>query len=107
MAGTFIWKYLNSGEFVSISVLKRCPVQELLCPPGLQEADFLKLLRSIFPQLAADKPFDVFTTYKTGRLQPLKVETLTPEEICRTMRSTRAGKTALYIRLKVVFFNRL
>lgn len=68
----------------------------------MQEADFLDLLRSTFPQLAAQEPFDVFTTDRTKRLQPLRVKTLTPEEICRSIRLTGAGNSALYIRLKVL-----
>ncbi|KAK2899465.1 zinc finger protein 37-like [Channa argus] len=73
-----------------------CTVQELLCPPGLQEADFMNLLRSTFPQLAADKPFDIFAPDRKRRLQLLNLETLTPEAICWN----RAGKSTLYIRLK-------
>lgn len=86
-------------------MFKKFPVQELQCPRGLQEPDFLSLLRSTFPQLAADKPFDVFTSDRSRRLHPLRVKTLTPEEICRTIRSMGAGNSALYIRLKVVSFN--
>nr|XP_020477814.1 zinc finger protein 436-like isoform X1 [Monopterus albus] len=85
---------------LSNSVFKKYRPQELQCPCGLQEVDFLVLLRSTFPQLAADKPFDVFTTDHSRKLQPLKAETLTPEEIYRTIRS--AGNSALYIRPKVV-----
>ncbi|XP_056224846.1 zinc finger protein 502-like [Seriola aureovittata] len=88
------------NDVLSKSVFQKCPVQELQCPRGLQEADFLDLLRSTFPQLAGDKPFDFFTSDRTRRLQPLKVTTLTPEEIYRTIRSTGAGNSALYIRLK-------
>uniref|UniRef100_A0A3B4T2U2 Uncharacterized LOC111233142 n=2 Tax=Seriola dumerili TaxID=41447 RepID=A0A3B4T2U2_SERDU len=87
-------------EVLSARVFQQCPVQELQCPHGLQEADFLDLLRSTFPQLAADKPFDFFTTDRSRTLQPLRVKTLTPEEICGTIRSIGAGNSALYIRLK-------
>ena len=90
-----------------VPVFKKFPVQELRCPPGLQEPDFLDLLRSSFPQLAAGKPFDVFRSDRTRRLQPLRVKTLTPEEIYRTIRSTGARNSALYIRLKVLFPLRL
>lgn len=77
-------------------------VQDLKCPRGLQEADFLDLLRSTFPQLAGDdKPFDMFKSDRSRRLQRLRVKTLTPEEIYRTMKSTGVEKTLLYIRLKV------
>uniref|UniRef100_A0A3B4WVV7 C2H2-type domain-containing protein n=1 Tax=Seriola lalandi dorsalis TaxID=1841481 RepID=A0A3B4WVV7_SERLL len=87
-------------EVLSAKVFQQCPVQELQCPRGLEEADFLDLLRSTFPQLAADKPFDFFTTDRRRTLQPLRVKTLTPEEICGTIRSIGAGNSALYIRLK-------
>ncbi|XP_026225000.1 zinc finger and SCAN domain-containing protein 2-like isoform X2 [Anabas testudineus] len=90
----------SQTDILSKNVFKKFPVQELQCPRGLQEADFLSLLRSTFPQLAADKPFDVFTSDRSRRLQPLKVKALTPEEICRTIRSSGAGNSALYIRLK-------
>ncbi|KAK2899478.1 uncharacterized protein [Channa argus] len=87
-------------DILSKSVFKRCPVQELHCPRGLQEADFLNLLRSTFPQLPADKPFDVFTSDRSKRLHPLRVKTLTPEEVSRAIRCSGAGNSALYIRLK-------
>ncbi|KAM7376839.1 hypothetical protein PAMA_013551 [Pampus argenteus] len=83
---------------LSVSVFQKYPLQQLQCPLGLQEADFLQLLRSSFPQLAADEPFDVFTTDRGKKLLPLTVKTLTPEEIYRSIRS--AGHSALYIRLK-------
>ncbi|XP_044197854.1 uncharacterized protein LOC122974068 isoform X1 [Thunnus albacares] len=85
---------------LSTNVFQKYPLQELRCPLGLQESDFLDLLRSTFPQLAARQPFDVFTCDRTKRLQPLTVKTLTPEEIDRTIRSIGAGTSALYIRLK-------
>ncbi|XP_067436571.1 uncharacterized protein [Thunnus thynnus] len=85
---------------LSTNVFQKYPLQELRCPLGLQESDFLDLLRSTFPQLAADRPFDIFTCDRAKRLQPLTVKTLTPEEIDRTIRSTGAGTSALYIRLK-------
>ena len=86
-------------EVFCVSVFQKYPLQELQCPLGLQEEDFLDLLRSTFPQLGADKPFDVFTTDHTRKLQPLRVETLTPEQIYRSIRSS--GHSALYIRLQV------
>ncbi|XP_034424710.1 zinc finger protein 853-like isoform X1 [Hippoglossus hippoglossus] len=82
---------------LSSEVFQKYPLQELQCRRGLQETDFLHLLRSTFPQLAAD--FDFFTTDRSRKLHPLKVETLTPEEIHRSIRSN--GNSALYIRLKV------
>ncbi|XP_038587337.1 zinc finger protein 436-like [Micropterus salmoides] len=76
-------------------VLKR-PVQELRCPRALQEPDFLDLLKSTFPQLP--ERFDVFTTDATKTLTPLKLNTLTPEDIQRSIKSRRKGRFALYIR---------
>uniref|UniRef100_UPI0037E915FF zinc finger protein 37-like n=1 Tax=Semicossyphus pulcher TaxID=241346 RepID=UPI0037E915FF len=87
-------------DVLSKSVFQKSPVQDLQCPRGLQEADFLDLLRSSFPQLADRKLFDFFTSDRSKRLQPLSVTTLTPEEICRSIRLSGAGKSALYIRLK-------
>ncbi|XP_062301146.1 zinc finger protein 250-like [Scomber scombrus] len=76
-------------------------VQKLNCPRGLTEADFLDLLRFIFPELPeGDRPFDAFLTDKCKRLQPLRVKTLTPEEILRSIKSTGKGGSALYIQLK-------
>lgn len=71
--------------------------EELQCPCGLQEADFLNLLRSTFPLLGADRAFDPLVTDRSGRkLLPLNVESFTPEQVCRA-----AGPSALYLRLKV------
>ncbi|KAM9426146.1 uncharacterized protein KZ484_016693 isoform 2-T2 [Pholidichthys leucotaenia] len=79
-------------------VFKNSPVQELQCPRGLQESDFLDLLRSTFPQLGDDEPFDIFTTDRSRRLLPLKINKLTPEEIHKAIKST--GHSALYIKRK-------
>ncbi|XP_030287005.1 zinc finger and SCAN domain-containing protein 2-like [Sparus aurata] len=87
-------------DVLSKRVFQKCPVQELQVPRGLQEPDFLDLLRSTFPQLAAQEPFDFFTSDRTKRLQPLRLKTLTPEEIHRSIRRSGAGNSALYIRLK-------
>ncbi|XP_038587336.1 zinc finger protein 2-like isoform X2 [Micropterus salmoides] len=73
-------------------------VQDLRCDRGLQENDFLDLLRSTFPQLTGH--FDVFTTDTTRTLTPLKLNTLTPEEIQRSIQSIGKGRSALYIRAK-------
>ncbi|MED6262399.1 hypothetical protein ATANTOWER_018926 [Ataeniobius toweri] len=78
-------------------VLKKYKLKKLKCPRGMQEAEFLKLLRSTFPQLAADRPFDYFMTNLTKKLLPLNLESITPEQIC-----SAAGSSALYIRLKPV-----
>lgn len=75
-------------------------MQELQCPRGLQEAEFLDLLKSTFPQLAADKPFEILTANRSKRLYPLRVNTVTPEEIHRIIKSNRLS--ALYIQLKVL-----
>lgn len=80
-------------------MFQKYPLHELQCRRGLQEADFLHLLRSTFPQLATDEPFDVFITDNTRKLQPLKIDLWTPEAIERTIRAN--GNSALYIRLKV------
>ncbi|TDG99439.1 hypothetical protein EPR50_G00193350, partial [Perca flavescens] len=85
----------SHSDVLSNRVFKKNPVQDLRCPRGLQEEDFLSLLRSTFPQLAAHEPFDVFTTDWSRRLTPLSVAPLTPEEIC-----SRPRNSALYIRLK-------
>ncbi|XP_078138427.1 uncharacterized protein LOC144538179 [Centroberyx gerrardi] len=91
----------SQTNVLSKNVFKKCPVQEVKCPRGLQEADFLDLLSSSFPQLAGrNKLFDLFTTDRSRRLQPLKLKTLTPEEIDRSVKSIGAGNSALYVRLK-------
>ncbi|XP_035984815.1 uncharacterized protein LOC105919954 isoform X3 [Fundulus heteroclitus] len=82
-------------EVVTDQVEEEYPVHELPCRSGQQEADFLDLLRSTFPQLAPNTPFESFITDNSRRLQPLKVESFTPEQIC-----VAAGNSALYLRLK-------
>lgn len=84
----------------SSAALKKSPLLKLQCPRGLKEADFLQLLKSSFPQLSADnKRFDILTSDKRRRLQPLRVKTVTPENIQRSMMGWE--KSPLYIRLKV------
>ncbi|KAM4565387.1 uncharacterized protein V3H82_014451 isoform 2-T2 [Fundulus diaphanus] len=83
---------------LSNSVFKKSPIWDLGCPHGLEEAAFLDLLRSTFPQLAAGEPFDTFITDKSRKLQPLNVKALTPEEIYTAIKSI--GNSALYIRPK-------
>ncbi|XP_023202193.1 uncharacterized protein LOC111610998 isoform X1 [Xiphophorus maculatus] len=78
-------------------MLKKYKSKKLRCPCGMQEAEFLKLLKSKFPQLAAGTPFEYLITNNTKKLLPLKVKSLTPEQI-----SSAAGNSALYIRLKSV-----
>ncbi|XP_069375089.1 uncharacterized protein [Paralichthys olivaceus] len=92
-------RILEDPETMKLSneVFQTSPLQ-LQCPHGLQETDFLQLLRSTFPQLAGDRPFDIFTSSIKKKLHPLIVETLTPEEILRSSRS--CGRSSLYIRLK-------
>ncbi|XP_018518593.1 uncharacterized protein LOC108874563 isoform X2 [Lates calcarifer] len=85
----------SKTEVLSTTVFRKYPLQKLPCPLGLQEAEFLNLLKSTFPQLAADKPFDLFMSDGRRKLHPLNVKTLTPEEFCRVSR-----RSALYIRLK-------
>ncbi|XP_013132618.1 zinc finger and SCAN domain-containing protein 2 isoform X3 [Oreochromis niloticus] len=88
----------SQTEVLSNLVFKKCPVQDLRCPPGLQEDDFLELLRSAFPQLGSDEPLDFFTSSTNRRLQPLQVEPRTPEVIYKAIKT--AGSSALYIRPK-------
>ncbi|TKS93311.1 Zinc finger protein 84 [Collichthys lucidus] len=91
----------SRSDVLPKNVLLKSSIQDLRCPRGLQEADFLDLLRSTFPQLAGDnKPFNIFKSDRSRKLQRLKVKTLTPEEIYRSMKSTGVAKTLLYIRLK-------
>ncbi|XP_029283326.1 zinc finger protein 665-like isoform X2 [Cottoperca gobio] len=85
---------------LSNKVLKKCPMRKLKCPRGLQEADFLDLLRCTFPQLTGEnKSFVIFTSDKRRRLQALRVKTLTAEEIHRNV-SGAGWKSTLYIRLQ-------
>ncbi|XP_075941066.1 uncharacterized protein LOC142943436 [Anarhichas minor] len=87
-------------DVLSNNVLKKCPMLRLRCPRGLEEADFVDLLRSSFPQLSGDDGrFDVLTSDTRRRLKPLRVKTLTAEEIQRNVGCT-GGKSTLYIRLK-------
>ncbi|XP_054912275.1 uncharacterized protein LOC129376712 [Poeciliopsis prolifica] len=85
-------------EVLSNIVFQKSPIQNLSCPRDLPESDFLDLLRSSVPQLAAGEPFDLFITDTSRKLHPLRVSALTPEEIHRTIRTS--GNSALYVRLK-------
>ncbi|XP_023201344.1 zinc finger protein 37-like isoform X1 [Xiphophorus maculatus] len=85
-------------EVLSNIVFQKNPIQNFSCPRDLQESDFLDLLRSSVPQLAAGEPFDLFITDTSRKLHPLRVSALTPEEIYRTIRTS--GNSALYVRLK-------
>ncbi|CAJ1048323.1 zinc finger protein 567-like [Xyrichtys novacula] len=87
-------------DILSNNVFPKYPVQDLRCPRGLQEADFLDLLRSTFPQLAGQTDVEFFTSDRSKRLLPLSAESLTPEEIYRSIRQSGTGKSTLYIRLK-------
>ncbi|XP_037541525.1 uncharacterized protein LOC119418297 [Nematolebias whitei] len=82
-------------DVVSPRACQTSTVHELQCPCGLQEADFLNLLKSTFPALAAERPIEPFITDRTKKLHPLMVESFTPEQVCRA-----AGYSALYLRLK-------
>ncbi|XP_056156776.1 zinc finger protein 700-like [Lampris incognitus] len=91
----------SSKNRLSKNVLQKFPVFEVKCPLGLQEPDFLILLKTTFPQLAGDdKPFGIFTINKFRKLEPLKLETLTPENIFKALGPRGGGNTAVYIRLK-------
>ncbi|XP_068443531.1 uncharacterized protein [Clinocottus analis] len=85
---------------LSNTVFQKYPVREVRCHRGLREEDFLDLLRSTFPQLETQRPFDIFTSDRTKTLQPLEVAALTPEQICMSIRLSGRGNSALYIRLK-------
>ncbi|PWA28100.1 hypothetical protein CCH79_00018248 [Gambusia affinis] len=87
-----------ADQAVLLSVFQRSAVLDLQCPRGLSEPGFLDLLRSRCPLLAAGRPFDVFIASKNRRLQPLAVQSLTPEQIGCGLRS--GGNPTLYIRLK-------
>uniref|UniRef100_UPI0037E8D6BE zinc finger protein 37-like n=1 Tax=Semicossyphus pulcher TaxID=241346 RepID=UPI0037E8D6BE len=87
----------SKANMLKRGVLKS-QLKELRCPRGLQETEFLNMLRSSFPQLT--RQFDAFTTDSTRRLTPLKLQTLTPEKIERTIKSRGKGRSALYIRVK-------
>uniref|UniRef100_A0A3Q2PKS6 C2H2-type domain-containing protein n=1 Tax=Fundulus heteroclitus TaxID=8078 RepID=A0A3Q2PKS6_FUNHE len=96
------FRSFSQEAFRSVPVFQKCPIWDLGCPHGLEEAAFLDLLRSTFPQLAAGEPFDTFITDKSRKLQPLNVKALTPEEIYTAIKSI--GNSALYIRPKVLRF---
>ncbi|XP_034535228.1 zinc finger protein 502-like isoform X3 [Notolabrus celidotus] len=88
---------------LSNSVLETCPLLKLKCPRGLQEGDFLDLLRSSFPQLTGDdRLFDILTSDKRRRLRPLRLKAVTPEEIHRNISCTDWKKSPIYIRLKTL-----
>ncbi|CAJ1048320.1 zinc finger protein 436-like [Xyrichtys novacula] len=84
------------------TILKRgvskSEILEVRCPRGLQEPEFLDLLRSFFPQLMGQ--FDALTTDTSRVLKPLNLKTLTPEKIQRAIQSRGKGRSALYIRIK-------
>ncbi|XP_030287025.1 zinc finger protein 250-like isoform X2 [Sparus aurata] len=91
----------HQTDVLTNSVLKKCPLLKLKCPRGLQEADFIDLLKSTFPQLSGgDKCFDMLTSDKRRRLQPLKLQTATPDEISRNISCSGWRKSTLFIRLK-------
>ncbi|KAM9425633.1 uncharacterized protein KZ484_011515 [Pholidichthys leucotaenia] len=80
---------------LSPNAFSESPVHDLRVPRGLQEADFLDLLRSAFPQLGGGDPLEVLANCRRRTLEPLNLESLTPEEVAMA-----AGSSALYIRLK-------
>ncbi|MEQ2168471.1 hypothetical protein GOODEAATRI_014763 [Goodea atripinnis] len=93
----------RQADAPSESELQTSSVKELRCPRGLQEAAFLDLLRITFPQLVGDdKKINIFKSDRSRKLQRLKVSTMTPEEIYRSMKSTGIKKSLLYIKLKVI-----
>ncbi|XP_024143491.1 uncharacterized protein LOC112155787 isoform X2 [Oryzias melastigma] len=74
-------------QFMSKEVLDRFPVQALRCPRSLKEEEFLSLLRSTFPQLAPDRPFQVLRNRPFKRLRRINLNPLTPQEICRLLQN--------------------
>uniref|UniRef100_A0A3Q2VRW3 Transcription factor 7-like 2 n=1 Tax=Haplochromis burtoni TaxID=8153 RepID=A0A3Q2VRW3_HAPBU len=88
----------SQTEILSNLVFKKCPVQNLTCPRGLQEDDFLELLRSTFPQLGSEEPLDFLISSSHKRLQLLQIEPRTPEAIYNAINAV--GNSALYIRPK-------
>lgn len=87
----------------SLLVLQKYPLQKLRCPRDLPEADFLDLLKSTYPQLGADKPLAMFSMRRSRRLCPLKVNSLTPDEIYSLVKSCNIP--AVYIQQKVLVTN--
>ncbi|XP_024143503.1 zinc finger protein 569 isoform X2 [Oryzias melastigma] len=87
----------SSIRQLSKNVMKNRPVVPLTCPRGLQEKDFLNLLRSSVPGLS-DKPFDLLTSDRRRRLKPLKLRT--PAEIHRVFGCAGVRVSTLYVRLK-------
>lgn len=97
------WTSCDWGDsfFSFLLVFQNYPLHKLQCHRSLQEDDFLELLRSTFPQLAANVPFDILTVDKNRKLQPLNVESLTPEQVYKAIDSSRIN--TLFIRLKVLW----
>lgn len=91
-----------------LSVPERCPIQKLKCPTGLQEGDFIKLLKSSFPQLSGeDKCFDILLRDERQRLQPMKLKELSPEGIDGNLSGVGWENSTMYIRLKVCYLYHL
>ncbi|RVE60865.1 hypothetical protein OJAV_G00185080 [Oryzias javanicus] len=87
----------SSIQQLSKNMMKTRPVVPLTCPRGLQEKDFLNLLRSSVPGLS-DQPFDLLTSDRRRRLKPLKLST--PAEIHRVFGRAGVRVCTLYVRLK-------
>lgn len=85
----------------SFSGFKKTLFEDLKCPRDLKEGDFLDMIKSTFPQLAGDKPLNIFKSDHSKRLQRLMLKTLTPEDIYRTTKPTGLEKAVLYVKLKV------
>nr|XP_004574919.2 zinc finger protein 583 [Maylandia zebra] len=79
---------------------KKTLFEDLKCPRDLKEGDFLDMIKSTFPQLAGDKPLNIFKSDHSKRLQRLMLKTLTPEDIYRTTKPTGLEKAVLYVKLK-------
>uniref|UniRef100_A0A1A8FLV4 C2H2-type domain-containing protein n=1 Tax=Nothobranchius korthausae TaxID=1143690 RepID=A0A1A8FLV4_9TELE len=81
--------------------LQKSSVLDLKCPRGLQEEEFVHLLKSTFPQLVGnDRRFSIYKSDRNKKLQKVRVKSLTPEEIYKNMKSTGFRKNFIYIKLK-------
>lgn len=93
----FYWVFGDCKVSSRVAESRNYSEQKLKCPRHLPEKDFLELLRSMFPQLRADKPLELLKYNRKKNLRPLKLKSLTPLEIIKNV----SIHSALYIRLRV------
>ncbi|KAM9425634.1 uncharacterized protein KZ484_011522 [Pholidichthys leucotaenia] len=93
-------RFLDDSNVNTLSphAFRRFPLQELRCPSGLRESDFVDLLRSNFPQLKNGENFEFLNSNRNRKLQLLKLETLTPEEIYKVTHLSKIS--TLFVRVK-------